>query len=193
MLDFDKIKNIVSLAEEVYVYLNTVDKGYTVTQNSKEIDLVELMDFYNNTEIKMNQLPFEQLYLTTEKALLLGTKIIETFDKYLKFSPANILKLTEEFFAENSLIVAGKDRSGSLEIRSVDRLFIIEEGKLELAINSYSQTHFFTEDIQYWTVAIAVKKAVLNGVKSVVIHQHITYGNGYLANVPFHNTKDKSN
>jgi len=193
LLDFERIKEIVSLTETVSVYLNTIDMEFTFSTESKVEDLKTVIGYYDGSEIEVEQLPFEQLLLSTDFALVNGYIVLDSFDAYIKFNPENILKLDEKYFIEKSVIFVGKDRSGSLEIRGIDRLFVSNEGVMEIAINGYSKSQHFTEDIQYWTSAISVDKSILEGIEAIVVHQHITFGNGYLSDVPFHNSKEKPN
>lgn len=188
--DFEKLKEIEHLTDSIDIHLNTVNKQLTLKSDSTIEDLKELVDYYVGTEIEFDQLPFEQLYVSTEAALIWGNQLFRTFDEYIGFSPENLFKLNEEFFNDNNLIVAGKDRSGSLEIRAVDRVFFSKQGVLEIAINSYSLSDEFTEDIQYWTVAISVKKTIVECVELIIVDYHVTYGNGYCSDIPFHNSKD---
>ncbi len=193
LLDFERIRKIVPLAETVSVHLRTVNKEFDFKFESRIEDLKALIEYYDGSEIEFEQLPFKQLYLSTDNALIMGHIVLDSFDEYIEFSPENLLELDEAFFIEKAVIFIGKDRSGSLEIRGVDRVFVNEDGKLEIAINGYSESEHFTEDIQYWTAAISVDKSILKDNNEIVVHYHITYGNGYLSDVPFHNTKDKSN
>lgn len=193
LLDFDRIKEIAYLTETLSIYLHTVDKKLDVTLESKVEDLITLMTYYDGSEIEVEQLPFKQLYLSTNVALVMGYIVLDSFDAYIGFDKENILELDEAFFIKKSVVFVGKDRSGSLEIRGVDKVFVNEDGLLEIAMNGYSHSEHFTEDIQYWTVAIGIDKYILEDHDEIVIHHHITFGNGYLSDVPFHNSKDISN
>ena len=53
------------------------------------------------------------------------------------------------------------------------------------------QNQNILEDIQYWTAAISVDKSILKDNNEIVVHYHITYGNGYLS--MFHFTIPKTN
>lgn len=193
LLDFERIRKIVPLAETVSVYLHTINKEFDFKFESNIEDLKSLIKYYDGSEVEVEQLPFKQLYLSIDNALIIGYVVLDSFDAYIEFNPENLLELDEAFFIEKSVVFIGKDRSGSLEIRGVDRVFINEDGILEIAINGYSESQNFTEDIQCWTAAISVDKCILKDNNEIVIHYHITYGNGYLSDVPFHNTKDKKN
>ncbi len=188
--DFINLKESLDYASEIIIDLKTINKTFELNNLSTKTELETLMNYYKDSKITYDQLSFKEHHLSINETIIDGSLIINTYSDYISYPWSINYEIDENLFVDESIIVVGGTRSSSVFINGIESVFYLNENTLEIALDCYSKTEDFTEDIQYYTIILSVEKSLLDNVTLIVSHLHLIYKNGFLRDVPFHNKFD---
>ncbi len=189
--DFSKIKDSLAYTDDIYIELRFIGKEYGVVESSTTEDLISFTNMYEGTEIVYETMPYKLLTIHPFIHDFNGSLIIDNYEDYLTIGPFEYSSITEDFFLNKSLVIAGGVKSSSYRINGVSNLYIIDSSTINIGLDVKATSNYVNADEVPWIVLLSVEKEYLTNINRILSRFEITFDDGFYKDVPFYNTIDE--
>jgi|LSQX01.3.fsa_nt_gb uncharacterized repeat protein (TIGR02543 family) len=189
--DFSKFKHSLAYTDDIYIELRSIGKEYGVVEPSTTEDLISFANMYEGTEIVYETIPNELLTIYPFDHYFNGSLIIDNYEDYLTIGPFEYSSITEDFFLNKSLVIAGGVRSSSYRINGVSNLYKIDSSTINIGLDVKATSNVVTDVEVSWIVVLGVEKEYLTNINRILSRFEITFDDGFYKDVPFYNTIDE--
>lgn len=189
--DFSKFKDILAYTDDIYIELRSIGKEFDMVESSTTEDLISFANMYEGTEIVYETIPNELLTIYAFDHDFSGSLIIDNYEDYLTIGPFEYSSITEDFFLNKSLVIAGGVKSSSYRINSVSNLYKINSSTINIGLDVKATSNVVNDDEVPWIVVLSVEKEYLTNINRILSRFEITFDDGFYKDVPFYNTIDE--